>query len=180
MAETGKAHDRRLAEGWFDKYAPEDRSGLDLLPGWDRLNQTFRVFGPEYGDGEVSRLDSIGDEKFWTVYASYTLAYIMDYATAIRNWYRVLKTGGHLIILVPHRDLYEKKLELPSRWNRGHTAFWMPETNGDYTYSLRHTVLDAIPQCDVVSLQTLDFGYNPNGDDHPIGEYSIEMIVKKV
>ena len=150
------------------------------MPGWDRLNQTFRVYGPEQGDDLPIHMASIEDEKFWTVYASYTLVYIREYDTAIKNWYRILKIGGHLIIVVPHRDMYEKKIELPSQWNKNHTTFWLPETSDPpNTMSLRHTVLNAIPECEVVSFKILDYDYNSNGDRHPMGEYSIEMIVAK-
>ena len=34
-----------------------------------------------------------------------------------------------MIIAVPHRDLYEKKLAPPSRWNRDHKYFFLPDRN---------------------------------------------------
>ena len=52
--ETSKAHDRRLKEGWFDKYAPPDRIGLDIGCGRDCLNKTFRRWDKIFGDGDAT------------------------------------------------------------------------------------------------------------------------------
>ena len=46
--ETSKAHNRRLEEGWFEKYAPPDRIGLDIGCGEDPLNKTFRRWGSNF------------------------------------------------------------------------------------------------------------------------------------
>ncbi len=50
---------------------------------------------------------------------------MIDPKVALKNWWRVLKPGGYLIIYLPHRDLYEKKKNLPSRFNTNHTHFFL-------------------------------------------------------
>jgi SAM-dependent methyltransferase len=100
---------------------------------------------------------------------------------AIKRWYEVLQPGGHLIIIAPHRDLYEQKKMLPS-YNPEHMRFWLPdEEDLPCTKSLEKEVLAAIPDADILSLRVLDEGYEPGTKDrmHPLGEYSIELIVKK-
>ncbi len=42
--ETRKAHARRLKEGWYEKYAPSDKSGIDIGCQYDPLNETFRRY----------------------------------------------------------------------------------------------------------------------------------------
>jgi hypothetical protein len=47
---------------------------------------------------------------------------------ALADWFRVVRVGGHLIIVVPHQQLYEKKMTLPSRYSNEHLKFYMPST----------------------------------------------------
>jgi SAM-dependent methyltransferase len=180
MGETAKSYPRRIREGWFDKYAPDNKSGLDIGCNKDPINSTFRRWDLIFGDGDATFLDGIPDEKFCTVYSSHVLEHLDFPIFGIQNWYRVLKPGGHLIILVPHRDLYECRKELPSRWNGSHRTFWLPDRQeAPCTMSLRDTVLQAISGVNIVSFRVLDEDYFREGDNHPAGEYSIECIIKK-
>ena len=101
------------------------------------------------------------------------------------RWYELVASEGHLIIVVPHRDLYEKKKELPGYWNPGHKWFFLPDISEEpCTKSLKGTVMDAIPDANIVSFGVLDENYDPNGrlsrgHRHSEGEYSIEIIVNK-
>ena len=180
MGETTKAHNRRLKENWFKKYAPDDRSGIDIGCQIDPLNDTFRRWDIIFGDSDATFLKGISDNKFHTVYASHILEHLEFPVFAIQNWYRVLRPGGHLIINVPHRDLYECKKELPSFWNQQHRIFWLPDQEEPpYTLSLKNTVLDAIVDANIILFRILNEGYSRNGNKHPGGEYSIECIVQK-
>jgi SAM-dependent methyltransferase len=186
--ETGKAHTRRLKEGWFEKYAPSDKIGLDIGCGPDPLNYTFRRFDIVFGDGDATLLPGLPSDTYWTVYASHILEHLDYPRAAINRWYNVLKSGGHLIITVPHRDLYEKKLELPSQWNPDHKHFWLPdEEDLPHTRSLKKEVLAVIPNANIVDLRVISNllsspaeGLLENAEIcYPTGEYSIEIIVKK-
>jgi ubiquinone/menaquinone biosynthesis C-methylase UbiE len=182
MGEVSKARERRESEGWFEKYAPEQKSGIDIGCQNDPLNQTFRRFDRIFGDGDATLMQGIDDETFFTVHASHVLEHIDDPITAVRNWFRILQTGGHLIIVVPHRDLYERKKELPSDWNYDHKCFWLPdESDPPHTRSLKEVVFSAIPNANIVSLKVLDEGFDNSvpHNFHSIGEYSIEAIIKK-
>src|SRR5205807_87939 len=66
------------------------------------------------------------DHSVDTVYASHVLEHVPDYVPVIRDWHRVLKKGGFVICTVPHQHLYEKKRNLPSRWNADHKRFYTP------------------------------------------------------
>ena len=197
--ETHKAHERRLKEGWFDKYAPSDKSGLDIGCGHDPLNSVFRKFDQIFGDGDAQLLEGV--DTYHTVYASHALEHMVDPVASVTRWYEVVEPGGHLIICVPHRHLYEKRTELPSKWNEDHKHFFLPDTEEPpCTLSLRKVILDAIPDANIVSFRTLDEGYedgldcynveieNESGEielrnisvqNHPKGEYSLEIIIQK-
>lgn len=179
MAETRKSHIRRLKEGWFS-YAPFWLSGIDIGCGTDPLNETFRRFDHIWGDGDAQKMLGIPDDAFHTVYASHVLEHVYDPIEAVYNWYRICKSPGHLIICVPHRDLYEKRKMLPSRWNGDHKTFWLPEKGEPpHTRGLQEVIFQAVPNANLIVLRVLNEGYMVNGDGHSGGEYSIEAVIKK-
>jgi SAM-dependent methyltransferase len=180
--ETSKARQRRLKEGWFSKFAPEDLIGIDIGCQEDALNHTFRRFDWVYGDGDATDMIGVPNDTFWTVYASHVLEHLSFPQKAIRRWYEITKPGGHLIIIVPHRDLYERKRFPPSNWNPEHTYFWLPEDEDPpMTKSLKKEVLTVIPNANIVQFRVLDDGYDYSipVDCHAVGEFSIECIIKK-
>ena len=126
-------------------------------------------------------MKGVSDNNFWTVHASHVLKHLHDPVTGIKNWFRILRPGGHLIICVPHRDLYEKKKTLPSRWNFDHKSFWLPEAEEPPdTRSLKGSILEAIPNANIVSFEVLKDSWVPKPQNqHSCGEYSIEAIIKK-
>lgn len=40
------------------------------------------------------------------VYSSHTLEHIKDHEKALKEWWRILKPGGHLCLYLPHKDFY--------------------------------------------------------------------------
>lgn len=46
------------------------------------------------------------DEVFDTVFSSHCLEHFRDTESVLREWWRVLAMGGHLILYLPHRALY--------------------------------------------------------------------------
>lgn len=42
------------------------------------------------------------------VFSSHLLEHIEDYKAALKEWFRVVKQKGYLILYLPHRDLYPK------------------------------------------------------------------------
>ncbi|WP_375600726.1 methyltransferase domain-containing protein [Brevundimonas sp. SH203] len=49
------------------------------------------------------------DDSQDTVYSSHCLEHISDPLSVIQDWHRVTKIGGHIIIAVPSRDLFERR-----------------------------------------------------------------------
>lgn len=203
MGETGKAHARRIREGWYQRFVRprvlDVGSGVDPLPlggviHWDYQWTYVERDGTlswenEPGDRDAQSLSAFGDAAFQTVYASHILEHLPDPVEAVRNWWRVLEPGGNLIVAVPHRDLYEKRREHPSPWNPrdregggGHLTFWLPDrADPPDTLSLLDNMRAAIPAADVLDFRVVDEGYDyllPE-DVHPVGEYSIEMVLRK-
>jgi SAM-dependent methyltransferase len=180
VGETAKAHERRKREGWFEQFAPKHLPGIDIGCGIDPLNDTFMLWDQMYGCGDATYMDGIPDNSFRTVYASHILEHVMEPTEAVKNWYRILSPGGYLIICVPHRDLYERKLETPSLYNGDHRSFWLPDrTEPPNTFSLAHVIHDATGLTNFL-LRVCKEGYcDPGEGKHAGGEYSIEAIVQK-
>lgn len=180
LGETWKAHARRKNQNWFEKYAPEGRPGIDIGCQYDPLNSTFRRWDVIFGDGDAALMEGVDDNSFFTVYASHLLEHIANPKLALQNWWRILQPGGHLIIVVPHRDKYEGKKDLPSRWNYEHRWFYMPDlSESPCTISLKDLIERSLPEGNLISLKVLDEGYQDNGVYPPSGEYSIEAIIRK-
>jgi SAM-dependent methyltransferase len=165
--ETSKAYERRVKEDWFRQYIRIP--GIDIGCQHDPLNKAFRRWDYILGDTDATLMEGVPDESYLTVYASHILEHLADPWLALANWHRILKTGGYLIVVVPHRDLYEKRNHLPSIQNPDHKTFWLPdEYELPDTLSLRDVIVDALPSSHVVHCRVL------RND-----EYSIECIVRR-
>ena len=125
--ESSKTYSEKLAAGFFDKWM--SGKGLDIgYRGY--LKDTVPILDTATGI-EKEQLNPDGTLPFLSetqdyVYNSHVLEHIENYKQAIQEWYRVLKIGGHLVITVPHRDLYEKKLSKPSWYNGDHRRYYTP------------------------------------------------------
>lgn len=191
MTETEKAKSRREEEKFFQKYCKG--KGIDIGCGnqilqSDSMQLDIVPFDKIHGNGDATFLKEIKNESFDYVYSSHCLEHIEDLRTCIKNWWRILKPGGYLLIQVPERDLYEKKKELPSNWNQDHKHFFLldffekPNTIGIVPYlgQVLSELGSGRNYCFVSarSLQEEVSVKDPN--IHSKGEYSIELVIKKI
>jgi len=107
---------------------------------------------------DVSKLDVFASASMDFVYSSHTLEHIEDYQAALREWWRVVKPGGYLILYLPHRDFYP---------NIG-----QPGANPDHKHDfVPEDIILAMPNgYDLVERQAR------NGDM----EYSMLLVFKKI
>lgn len=175
--ETHKARERREREGFFDKYC--QGKGLDIGYGGDPILEGVRGWDFEHGDAQL--LNGLDDASYDFVYSSHLLEHLPDCELSLANWWRVLKPGGYLLLYLPHRDLYEKKKNLPSRFNDDHEHFFMPEEDDlPDTIGIKPLVTRSLPKAEVIYIRTCDEGYVNPGDELPSeGEFSIEVVIRK-
>lgn len=175
--ETTKAFPRRRREGFFDKYCIG--IGLDVGFGGDPIIKGVEGFDWEHGDAQY--LKELPDNSFDFVYSSHTLEHITDPAEAVYNWFRVLKRNGYLILYIPHRDLYEKKKTLPSRFNENHKHFFLIDRDeAPDTIGIIPLIERTLDNYKIIYAKECRDGFTL--DDpiiHSNGEYSIEVIVQK-
>lgn len=96
-----------IGDGGFD-IGCGPRKVYPNLIGIDNQKDT-QLFGiamkPDFVVKDCARLpykDGITE----TVFSSHTLEHLEDPAAALTEWWRVLATGGHLILYLPHKDFY--------------------------------------------------------------------------
>jgi len=177
QGETSKAHDRREREGFFKNYC--QGKGLDIGYCGDPIVPD--VMGWDFEHGDAHYLNGLEKQSFDFVYSSHLLEHLPDIDMALANWDRVLKQGGYMLLYLPHRDLYEKKTTLPSRFNHDHVHFFLPhEDEAPNTIGVESLVKRNFPEYELIYSRTCDEGYVNHGDELPSeGEFSIELVMKK-
>lgn len=55
---------------------------------------------------DASCLPQVASGKLDFVFSAHLLEHIEDYRAALAEWWRVIKVGGHLVLYLPHKDLY--------------------------------------------------------------------------
>lgn len=126
MRETSKAHRRRYLEeyqGGFNWSGILNGKGIDVGAGDDLLPvEGCQPFDMEHGDANIIH-EYFPENHFDYVHASQCLEHMHDPEKALRNWIKIVKPSGHLIITVPDWEIYEGQI-FPSRWNPDHKSTW--------------------------------------------------------
>lgn len=179
-SETRKSYVVRERAGFFRRYL----SGPDILeigfrgyvgPVVPIVDQAIGIdFGYPGYDG--LRLP-FPDDSQDGVFSSHCLEHIDDYRTAIREWHRVTRVGGHIVIIVPHQYLYEKKRAPPSRWMPDHKRFYTPS-------SLMREVEDALAPNSYrvrhLADNDLHHDYSLPPEIYSNWCYEIELVIEKI
>ena len=55
---------------------------------------------------DVTNLERFASGAYDCVYSSHTLEHVEDYVSTLKEWWRLVKTGGYLILYLPHASLY--------------------------------------------------------------------------
>jgi SAM-dependent methyltransferase len=179
--EAGKFYRAYRNTGFFEKFLSGEKV-LDIgYKGYDNPNLLTIVphaigIDFDYPGYDGSRLP-FDDGSIDTVYSSHCLEHIDDYEHAIRDWYRVLKVGGHIVCAVPSQLLYEKKRNPPSRYNLDHKRFYTPRSLvAEFEQALQENSYR------VRFLEENDRGYNYDigPERHALGCYEIVIAVEKI
>lgn len=192
MKECSKSIARRLRDSRFaTRYFVG--TGIDIGGKPDPLDLYRELFPAitslrtwDIEDGDAQLLAGVADETFDFVFSSHCLEHLHKPADGLRNWFRVLKPGGHLIVTIPDEDLYEQGV-WPSTHNRDHKAsFTLMKSKSWSPVSIN--VLDILQRlgaaADVRKIELIDEGFRqnlPRFDQTltPVAECAIELIVRK-
>jgi SAM-dependent methyltransferase len=178
--EVLRMHSRRHADGFYRKYM--SGRGLDFGYRGSLGDEAEPVLGNCKGvDLGTPGYDGITYDappgSFDFVFSSHCLEHVDRPELNIREWHRLVRVGGYIIIIVPHQFLYEKKYSLPSRFNGDHRAFYTP-------CSLLAVVELALEPNSyrVVHCRDNATGYNYEipPDKHCDGAAEIELVLRRI
>lgn len=178
--ESQQSYTHKLNSGFFEKYM-SGYNGLDIgfagyTQGCKPILSTAIGIDKDF-PGYDGKTLPFQDNSQDYVYSSHCLEHIEDSLGAISEWFRVLRVGGHMVIIVPHQFLYEKRYSLPSQWNADHKAFYTPYK------LLRDIELSLKPNTYRVRLLEdgdKGFNYDIPPDKHSGGQYEITLVIEKI
>jgi len=192
MDETSKALIRRLNDS---RYANTyfKGTGIDIGAGADSLGKYQQQFplveqvrAWDIPDGDAQLLATVADETYDFVHSSHCLEHMVNPFEAYKNWLRVCRPGGHIIITIPDEDLYEQGV-FPSTFNSDHKSTWTILKTKSWSPVSINVVEFLYPfreQIEVLKIELVNgsFKYNERRHDqtyHSISECAIEFIVRK-
>lgn len=147
--------------------------GLDIGCGpakvWPHLigidsGKDSELFGiamkPDIVVKDASRLGIFADRSADAVFSAHLLEHIADWQAALREWWRLVKVGGHLVLYLPHANLYPR--------------IGQPGANPDHKHDFEpDQIIDffrlAFPDWSLVENQTRAEGH----------EYSFLLVLRK-
>ncbi|HAA91449.1 MAG TPA: SAM-dependent methyltransferase [Rhodospirillaceae bacterium] len=192
MKECSKAINRRMADpNFMNRYFSGD--GIDIGGAPDPLFLYAELFPKvgevrtwDLGDGDATYMEGVEDETYDFVHSSHCLEHLEEPETGLKNWFRILKPEGYLVVTVPDEDLYEQGI-FPSTFNPDHKwSYTICKTESWNDRSIN--IFDLLPKlgeaAEIVKVELLNQTYRyvlPRFDQTltPIGESGIEFIVRK-
>lgn len=177
--ESRRTYEDKCLNGFFDKYM--SGNGLDVgYTGYEKDIEPIlsTAIGIDLGypgyDGVYLPFDDNSQDY---VYSSHCLEHIEMYNDVIEDWFRVLKIGGHMIIVVPHQYLYEKKRRAPSKWNEDHKRFYTPAS---LLSEIENTLKPNTYRVRLLEDGDKGFNYSIDPTKHSDGQYEITLVLEKI
>lgn len=192
MKECSKSIQRRLNDSNFLRRYFVGK-GVDIGGKPDPLS-LYKEFFPlmetvktwDWEDGDAQFMTGVDDHALDFVHSSHCLEHLVDPAEGLRNWLRVVREGGYLIITVPDEDMYEQGV-FPSTFNRDHKwTFTIFKTRSwsDRSINLLDLVRELGPTAELIRVEQLSANYRfdlPRFDQTltPVAECGIELVIRK-
>lgn len=147
--------------------------GIDIGCGNDPVFSHVQPFDQQHGD--ANHITKFINKQLDFVFSSHCLEHMHDPRHALSEWYKILKPGGYLFILVPDEDLYEQG-HFPSRYNTDHKwTFTIKKEKSWSPKSINVTDLVKALDGEVVSIKLQDNNFDYAIYAHGKGWWSHRM-----
>lgn len=176
--EPKRHYDRWFESGFFGKYIAG--KGVDVGYG---KSQGFSPIHPsavgmDLGDENYDGLYlPYESNSLDYVFSSHMLEHVQFPHEYVKEWWKKLKVGGHMFIVVPHKWRYEGKEAPPSRWNEDHKIFFMPS---DLLKLIENNITPLTYEIVHFRDNADNYNYSLPEGQHPSGAYDVEICVKKL
>lgn len=192
MKECSKSISRRLADPNFTTRYFAGR-GLDVGGKPDPLclyRELFCRMGEvktwDWEDGDTQIMAGVPDGKYDFVHSSHCLEHLVDPQEGLKNWLRIVRPGGYLVVTVPDEDLYEQGI-FPSTFNRDHRwtfTIFKHTSWSNRSINILDLVRNLVDEAELVRVEQLSATYRfdlPRYDQTltPVGECGIEFVIRK-
>ena len=185
MNETRKMNQIRKDKG-YDQYF--SGKGIDIGCGRDILDDgiftNITSISPyDMPHGDANYCANVADCTFDFVYSSHCLEHMVDPEAAMKNWLRICKSGGYVVVAVPH-EIYYEKLIWPSHYNPDHKCSFRLEKSTNMPKSIYlQEFLAKIPDVELISceLYLVNFDFTKFWEDQTLGNAicQIEFVLQK-
>jgi len=164
--------------------------GIDIGCGLNKIHTsaiginkilTDNDFGYPFGaqiKGEGDYLPWFNDNSLDYVFSSHCLEHIIDPKKALHEWTRILKVGGYLILILPHKKFYPNIGDTNA--NPDHKHDFLPEDIekmineiGRYEIIQIDTIHDKLKSNDVAKKEAPKYG-------HETLNFSFEVVARKI
>lgn len=151
--------------------------GIDIGCGNDPVFENVYKFDLEQGD--ANEVTKYVQNQFDFVYSSHCLEHMHDPEHSMQEWWKLVKPGGYLIVIVPDEDLYEQGI-FPSTSNPDHKATFTISKRRSWS-TRSYNVLDlanSLPKGQIISLELQDNDYDRTLQSHNSDKVKINTIIK--
>lgn len=168
-------------------------NGIDIGAGPDGLSvhtdkfprmRSVRLW--DIPDGDAMLMAGVEDDSLDFVHSSHCLEHLVNPATALGNWLRIVKPGGFVVCTIPDEDLYEQGV-FPSTFNPDHKVTFTtfkPRSWSPKSVSLLPLLCAINPPCHVVKVEQILAKYDWTGPRRDLtalsdAECAIEVVLRK-
>lgn len=184
--ECAKMHKDRIDSGFYHKYM--SGIGIDIgYKGMELSSENTPILPNATGiDLDTPGYDGINlpypDKSLDFVFASHVLEHIEHPLFSLKEWFRVLKIGGYMILMVPHCYLYERSFKVAGAWEscRDHKCIYTP-------FRLLSEIEDVleINSYRIVHMRDNDKNYNYDRETNIMPEFfkecfEIECVLQRI
>lgn len=142
-----------------DELALLQGKGIDIGCGAWLVRPDVQPFDQVHGDANhITRYAQPGAYDY--VFSSHCLEHMRDPDHALGEWWKLVKPGGHLLVVVPDEDLYEQGY-WPSLFNKDHKFTFTASKQRSWSPVSRNLLdmVKVLPGAEIRSLRLQDQGY---------------------